>query len=164
MLDNNKKLLKLVQEVHQRLLASKIKVSFAESCTGGLLQKLITDTSGSSSYFEGGFVTYSNRLKNKILGVKEETLTKYGAVSSQCAKEMVEGVNRITGADISVSVTGIAGPTGGSLDKPVGTVCFGFLSQQGLTTQVKCFKGSRDDVRHQSAIFVLESILELLSK
>ena len=152
----------ILVKIHNKLLEREVKVSFAESCTGGLLQKLITETSGSSSYFEGGFVTYSNRIKEKILKVNNRTLVAFGAVSSECAEEMVNGVKLLTDADICVSVTGIAGPTGGSAEKPVGTVWFGFNILENSWTTKKIFAGTRGEVREQAAYFVLSKILEKL--
>lgn len=105
------------------LLAEKnMTVALAESCTGGLIAKRITDVSGSSAVFECGIVSYSNRIKHEILGVKTETLEKYGAVSEQTAREMVSGVLSLSGADIAAAVTGIAGPASDGTDKPVGLV------------------------------------------
>jgi PncC family amidohydrolase len=152
----------LTKEVHELLLKSGKKISFAESCTGGLLQKLITDNSGSSSYFEGGLVVYSNRLKEKLLAVPNDILLTKGAVSSECALAMVVGLEKLTGADICVSVTGIAGPSGGSQDKPVGTVWFGFSFYRKLESSVQLFTGNREEVREKSAIYVLERIKKYL--
>lgn len=155
---------KLTKELHELLIKSECKISFAESCTGGLLQKLITDNSGSSNYFEGGFVVYSNRMKEKLLQVPQEILTHYGAVSSECALAMVAGLHKITQADVCVSVTGIAGPTGGSAEKPVGTVWFGYSFRGKLETKLKLFSGSRQDIREQSADYVLTTIKEYLTQ
>lgn len=152
----------LIKEVHSLLRSSNLKISFAESCTGGLIQKLITDNAGSSDYFEGGLVVYSNRLKNELLGVSQEILAKFGAVSSECALAMVKGLSELTKADIAVSVTGIAGPDGGSPDKPVGTVWFAFKFAEKSFAQVKYFEGQREDIRHASALFVLDIIKEYL--
>ena len=148
----------LTKEVHDLLLKSGKTISFAESCTGGFLQKLITDNSGSSDYFEGGVVSYSNRLKEKILGVSPELLLKHGAVSSECAMAMVLGLKKLTDADICISVTGIAGPSGGSKEKPVGTVWFGFGFLGELESCCQCFTGNREEVREESAVYVLERI------
>lgn len=115
----------LAKELLEALLKEKLTVAFAESCTGGMCQARMTALPGSSAAVEGGVVSYSNNVKERVLGVRAETLSSFGAVSVETAREMAEGVGRITGADISVSVTGIAGPGGGSEDKPVGTVCFG---------------------------------------
>jgi nicotinamide-nucleotide amidase len=103
-------------------LGKGLKIGTAESCTGGMVSSKIVQTAGSSAYFLGSVTTYSNELKNKILGVKMETLEKYGAVSEQTVKEMVIGANRHLGVDVSVAISGIAGPSGGSDEKPVGTI------------------------------------------
>ncbi len=107
------------------LIESDSTLSIAESCTGGLVSSLMTDVSGSSSYTKANFVTYANEAKNKYLGVKEETLKEYGAVSRQTAHEMVEGLFEKTGSDYALATTGIAGPTGGTKEKPVGLVYIG---------------------------------------
>jgi PncC family amidohydrolase len=112
----------LALEVHARLVDSGLTLAFAESCTGGLIADLITDISGSSSYFLGSAVTYANSAKQSIVGVRAETLEKYGAVSAETAAEMAQGARRAYGADIAASVTGIAGPTGATPGKPVGLV------------------------------------------
>jgi PncC family amidohydrolase len=154
----------LTKDVHELLLRSGYKISFAESCTGGLLQKLITDNSGSSSYFEGGFVVYSNRMKEKLLHVPSEILSHHGAVSSECALAMVSGLQRISQADMCISVTGIAGPTGGSAEKPVGTVWFGFNLEGNLETKLQIFSGSRQEIREKSAEYVLKKLKEYLTQ
>lgn len=154
----------LLKDIHSLLLEENYKISFAESCTGGLIQKLITDRSGSSSYFEGGLVVYSNRLKNDLLGVPIDILERYGAVSSECALAMVNGLFKLTQADICASVTGIAGPSGGSKDKPVGTVYFAFKFQDSRETYLRYFAGDRDIVRQSSAEFVLTKIKDFLTR
>jgi nicotinamide-nucleotide amidase len=137
----------------------KCTLAVAESCTGGFLGKLITDISGRSSYFKGGIIAYSNDIKEQILKVKTETLQNYGAVSVECAQEMAEGALRIFESDYSVSLTGIAGPGGGTKEKPVGTVCFAIAHRKGKTTTYKrVFFGTRDDVRKKSAYNALNYI------
>ena len=117
------------------LKSKKLKLATAESCTGGLISKRITDVSGSSEVFEGGVVCYSNRFKENVLGVSPETLKKYGAVSRETAREMVRGVLSLTKADIAVAVTGIAGPSSDDTNKPVGLV---FIAvSDGKSTIVK---------------------------
>ncbi len=131
----------------------------AESCTGGLIAKVMTDRAGSSAVFERGFVTYSNDAKTELLGVKKETLETFGAVSLETAREMAEGALKNSHADIAVSVTGIAGPHGGTKDKPVGLVFIG-VSFQGQTDAFEChFKGSREEIREQTATSALHVIL-----
>lgn len=121
----------------------------AESCTGGLVNERLTAIAGSSDVVEGGVVSYSNNVKMRLLGVKEETLASFGAVSEETAREMAEGVKRATGADIGVSVTGFAGPGGGTADKPVGTVCFGVATDSMTKTETQHFGSelSRDEIR-----------------
>ncbi len=153
------KLVKLLKE-------KKMTVATAESCTGGLIAKRITDISGSSSVFECGIVSYSNRIKNEILGVSEETLAKYGAVSEQTAREMVSGALKVSGADIAVSVTGIAGPDSDGTDKPVGLVYIA-VSDGKNTAVKKCLNSFSENIRqnnrNKSADEALNMILERLS-
>lgn len=112
--------MKYEEEIGKILIKKHLKISVTESCTGGLLSSRLTDVSGSSSYITLNLVTYANEAKQKMLGVNSRTLINFGAVSEECAYEMAEGLFNLTGADICVSTTGIAGPTGGSIDKPVG--------------------------------------------
>lgn len=157
--------MKLEEKVVELLKEKNLTFTCAESCTGGLIAKRITDVSGSSSVFECGVVSYSNRIKHEILGVTTETLEKFGAVSEECAKEMVKGVLSLTKADIAVAVTGIAGPSSDGTDKPVGLVYIAF--SDGKTTIVKkCLNDFSDNVRennrNKSADTVLETVLEYL--
>ena len=118
------------------LIKQGLTIATAESCTGGLLSSRLTDVSGSSAFVHLNFVTYANEAKNKILGVSLETLEKHGAVSEECAREMAEGLHKVTGADICVSTTGIAGPAGGTKEKPVGLMYSGIYFQ-GKTSVYK---------------------------
>lgn len=157
--------MKLEEKVVKLLKEKNLTFTCAESCTGGLIAKRITDVSGSSSVFECGIVSYSNRIKHEILGVKTQTLDTYGAVSEECAREMVRGVMALTGADIAVAVTGIAGPSSDGTDKPVGLVYIAF--SDGKTTIVKkCLNDFSDNVRennrNKSADTALETVLEYL--
>ena len=129
----------------------------AESCTGGLVNERLTAIAGSSDVVEGGVVSYSNNVKVRLLGVKKETLDTLGAVSEETARQMAEGVKLATGADIAVSVTGIAGPGGGSCEKPVGTVCFGCASSKMTKTTTKSFGSdlSRDEIRRLASDYAL---------
>lgn len=149
----------------KNLLEKDLKIATAESCTGGLIAGSITSVSGSSACFDCGVVTYSNEQKQKLLGVKNESLETYGAVSFEVAREMAEGVRRISGADIGVSVTGIAGPTGGTPEKPVGTVWIGIASKMSSDAFKFLFDGDRDEVRRQTVDKALEianqTVLEL---
>lgn len=139
-------------------------LSLAESCTGGMISAAITDIAGASDIFRGSAVTYINSAKEHILGVSHETLEKHGAVSSECAAEMARGSRRIYGADAALSVTGIAGPGGGSPEKPVGTVWFGISTADGEKTFKKIFSGGRDAVRLQTVLTALAALEELALK
>lgn len=137
----------------------------AESCTGGWIAKCCTDLAGSSTWFERGFVTYSNEAKQQMLGVSAETLQSDGAVSRAVARQMADGARRKAGVDVALSVTGIAGPDGGSAEKPVGTVWFGWsVGQRDATTELMCFEGDRDAVRRQTVGHALGRLLTLLDK
>lgn len=146
------------------LIRKGLTVSFAESCTGGLVCKSLTDNAGSSNYFKGGIVAYHDEVKIIALGVKEETLLKQGAVSAECAEEMVQGLERLFHTDIFGSVTGIAGPDGGTADKPVGTVWFSVSINRKIETGMKLFDGNREEVRFKSAIYMMKMILERITE
>lgn len=144
------------------LLVSKgLTISVAESCTGGSLSSSLTSISGASSYFNCGFITYSNQSKIDMLGVSPESIEMYGAVSEKVAHEMVTGAGQRSHSNLAVSITGIAGPSGGSASKPVGMVCIGFFCDQNVTTTTQFFSGSRSDIVSQSVTFAL---VELSSK
>lgn len=145
----------------QYLKNENLTIATAESCTGGLIAKLITDISGSSDVFPGGVVSYSNKMKQKWLHVNEETLVNYGAVSQETVAEMLDGIKSETGADIAVAISGVAGPGGGTIEKPVGTVYIGILSNGNKIIKRYIFQGSREDVRNNSAIKILELIQEI---
>jgi len=138
------------------LISKNLKISTAESCTGGMVAGWITSVSGSSECFDMGVVTYSNDAKNKLLGVKKETLDKFGAVSEETAREMCECVRILANSNIGISVTGIAGPNGGTIDKPVGLVYVGVSGEFGTHIKKLNLKGSRDDVRKQTVDTVLQ--------
>jgi nicotinamide-nucleotide amidase len=142
--------------VTQLLKRAELKVATAESCTGGLLGKLLTDPAGSSAYMLGGVISYANSIKSGVLGVSDRVLLEHGAVSEEVARAMAEGVLRLTQADVAVGITGIAGPDGGSEHKPVGTVCFALAQRAGATlTFTERFPGTRDFVRSFSAYYAL---------
>ena len=130
----------------------------AESCTGGLVAERITDVPGASEVFSGGVVAYSNDAKTGILGVRNETLTKHGAVSEETAAEMAEGVRRLFGAAVGIATTGIAGPGGGTVEKPVGTVCFGFAYEGGTETCTRNIPGNRERVRQFTSQIILNKV------
>ena len=138
-----------VADLLAALRAKGLTVGTAESCTAGMISARIADIPGSSDVLLGGIVSYSNDVKRKLLGVREETLRLHGAVSEECASEMASGARRALGRDIAVSVTGIAGPGGGTPEKPVGTVCFGISTADGVRTKTERFgeSGSRNGVR-----------------
>ena len=138
--------------------AKGVRVACAESCTGGLVGAALTEIAGSSDVFNGSAVTYSNDAKMKILGVRSETLSRFGAVSSECAQEMAEGARRVYGADFAVSTTGIAGPDGGSESKPVGTVWFGIAGSDGTRSMMKRLPGNREEVRTRAVRFALSEL------
>ena len=137
-----------------------LSLAFAESCTGGMIAETITNVAGASDIFYGSAVTYVNGAKEHILGVARETLEKHGAVSSECAEEMACGARRVYGADVAMSVTGIAGPGGGSEGKPVGTVWFGIATKDGAETFRRRFDGDRAAVRRQTVEEVLRRLAE----
>lgn len=134
-------------------------IATAESCTGGWVAKVLTDRAGSSAYVMAGLVTYSNEAKRAILGVQADTLEQDGAVSESVVRQMVAGAIRATGVDIAVAISGVAGPGGGSADKPVGTVWFAWGNGvENTEASVEHFDGDRDQVRRQSVLFVLEGV------
>ncbi len=138
-----------------------LSLALAESCTGGMVAETITNVAGASDIFYGSAVTYVNSAKEHILGVAHETLEKHGAVSSECAEEMACGARRVYGADVAMSVTGIAGPGGGSEAKPVGTVWFGLATKDGAETFRRRFDGDRAAVRRQTVEEVLRRLAEV---
>ncbi|EEV6032626.1 nicotinamide-nucleotide amidase [Escherichia coli] len=152
-------LMQLSEQVGQALKARGATVTTAESCTGGWVAKVITDIAGSSAWFERGFVTYSNEAKAQMIGVREETLAQHGAVSEPVVVEMAIGALKAARADYAVSISGIAGPDGGSKEKPVGTVWFAFATARGEgITRRECFSGDRDAVRRQATAYALQTL------
>ena len=153
----------LSQAVGAACLPRRLLVATAESCTGGWVAQVITHTAGCTAWFERGFVTYSNEAKAELLGVRQETLDRYGAVSPETAGEMAAGALKNSNAMISLSITGIAGPTGGSRGKPVGTVCFGWCRVgETAETETAVFAGDREAVRRQSVVHALRGLLRRL--
>lgn len=138
------------------LTTQSATLAVAESCTGGLAGELVTSVAGSSAYFVGGVLAYSDEIKKTVLGVKEETLRDFGAVSEPCAREMAEGVKKLCNSTLAVAITGVAGPGGGTPDKPVGTVCFACVGPGSTRTATKLFAGGRDRVRRAAAYFALD--------
>ena len=153
-----------VQMLGDSLRAKGWSVSCAESCTGGGIAFAFTSVSGSSDWFNQSWITYSNDAKKRTLGVSEQTLQEFGAVSKQTVKEMAEGVRRNSGAQLVVTVSGIAGPGGGSEEKPVGTVWFGFMCG-AMSEQIKqVFSGDRDEVRQHAIAFAMTHLVKMLSE
>ncbi len=150
---------KLLDELVLELQNQDIKITCAESCTGGLLASVLTEVSGSSKWFDMGFITYSNEAKHQLLKVELTTLAQFGAVSEQTAEQMAKGALKEANADYALSITGIAGPTGGSKEKPVGTVCFGLSSHDEHLTYTQYFSGARQEVRQQAVMFCLKILL-----
>ena len=151
-----------VEKIIKTLASQNQTISFAESCTGGRIAASFTSIPGASSVLDGSVVTYSNAIKHTWLGVDNDILEKYGAVSSQCVAQMLEGIKNLSGADYVLAVSGIAGPDGGTEEKPVGTVYIGL--QTPFTQEVfQCFfHGKREHIQEQSTAFAIEKIAEVL--
>ena len=141
----------VLEDFHKMALEKGITIGTAESCTGGLVGKTLTDLGGSSGYYQGGVISYANAVKEQVLGVSSETLATYGAVSEETAKEMVEGVFRVLRTDYAIATTGIAGPGGGSQEKPVGLVYIGIGTPRGITVHKEIFIGDRTSIRKSVA-------------
>lgn len=158
------KISELAQQLGKCLKEQRLTLATAESCTGGWVAKAITDLPGSSEWFEGSIVCYSNALKQGLLGVSEKTLEGFGAVSRETVTAMTEGVFERTPADVAISVSGIAGPDGGSAEKPVGTVwlCWGKRGEEASALEFH-FEGDREAVRLQSVEKALSSVMDLLA-
>ena len=146
------------QVLSKLLISNGLTISVAESCTGGSLSHALTSIPGASSYFNCGYITYSNQSKSEMLGVDIQTIKTYGAVSEEVALEMVIGVATISHSDVAVSVTGVAGPAGGTSKKPVGTVCFGFSYGGKTSTNTQLFSGDRTSIVSQSVSYALRQL------
>lgn len=158
----------LATELGAVLKARGLMLALAESCTGGLVGATITEIPGSSAWFERGFVTYSNAAKMEMLGVSAETLEKFGAVSEETAREMAHGALKHSHANVAISITGIAGPDGGTPEKPVGTVCFAWVYvnkvyADKIISATKKISGNRQQIRHLSVETALRELLKLLA-
>ncbi len=154
----------LAQQVGAQLQRRSLLLATAESCTGGWVAKVITDIAGSSGWFERGFITYSNEAKQDMLGVRAETLAAHGAVSEAAVLEMAAGALARSRAQVSLAVSGIAGPGGATLYKPVGLVCFAWCRGHAPgVTAVEHFSGDRDAIRQQSVVRALRGLLDLLA-
>ena len=169
MKNNNDPQHEIARAVAKTLMNRGWKIALAESCTGGLVCATLTDLAGSSDWFERGYITYSNAAKSECLDVPTETIQSFGAVSEQVAKAMAEGALRNANVNAAIAITGIAGPTGGSPEKPVGTVCFGWAVKEttghdvvNTATVTRHFNGDRQIVREQARDLALSHFLELL--
>jgi nicotinamide-nucleotide amidase len=153
----------LIETLSRALKEKGIKLVTAESCTGGLLAAAITHKPGASDIFDCGFITYTNQSKMNLLGVPEVVLSSFGAVSGETAEAMAKGALKNSNAALAVSITGIAGPGGGTDKKPVGTVFFGYALKNGSTGSIEChFKGNREQIRTAAATNALEHLLTVL--
>lgn len=147
------------------LIEKNMKISFAESCTGGKLASAIVDVADASKIFDGSFITYANEAKMKYIGVLPETIEKYGVVSEQVAGEMARGTALEMGVDVAIGVSGIAGPTGGTEEKPVGMVCFGYYVNQKVVTETMQFGNiGRNQVRDLSVENAIEKMISFIGK
>jgi len=153
----------LEQEVGNLLRQKGLTLGAVESATGGLISHLITNVSGSSDYYKGSITAYSNEIKIKVVGVKADTINKYGAVSHQVAEEMAEGGRRVLASDICLADTGIAGPTGATPGKPVGLFYIGLSHRGGTYSQKHCFQGNREQNKHTAAEAALGWLKEYLT-
>jgi len=155
----------LAEQLGEALLRARATLAVAESCTGGGIGYLVTAIPGSSNWFDRGFVTYSNAAKEEMLGVPADTLSRHGAVSEETAAAMATGALERSHADFSVSVTGVAGPDGGSDDKPVGTVCFGWSARGGETRTARIvFDGDRAEVRQRSILMAVQGVIDRVDR
>ena len=153
-------ILRLSVTLGEKLSDRGWQITCAESCTGGGLGYAITSASGSSKWFERGFITYSNAAKTQLLGVDESTLIECGAVSKRVVEQMSEGAVKETGANVSIAISGIAGPDGDSEEKPVGLVWFGFVVDEYVFQQSQIFKGDRNRVREKTITYAMQRVLE----
>ena len=152
----------LARKLGARLKRGNETLATAESCTGGWAAQVVTSVAGSSAWFERGFVTYSNAAKQELLGVRTETLRAHGAVSEETAREMARGALGRSRATVAVSITGVAGPAGGTPEKPVGTVCFAWARGGAVRSETRQFGGDRESIRRQSVILALEGVMRAL--
>ncbi|MCG7960267.1 MAG: CinA family protein [Candidatus Thiodiazotropha taylori] len=163
MIDSTEQIQSLCQQLAELLRARGERLVVAESCTGGWVAKVLTDLPGSSDWFDRGYVSYSNQAKQSMLGVSAETLEQLGAVSLQTVAEMTQGALQQSGTDLALAVSGIAGPGGGSQEKPVGTVCFSWqMANRDPLLEQCCFAGDRDQVRLQTVEHALRHAIGLI--
>lgn len=155
---------KLAEYIVETLAKKNMTIATAESCTGGMVASAVVDYPGASKVFMDGMVTYSNEAKMKFLGVKSDTLEKHGAVSHETAKEMCEGIARVSGTDVGISTTGVAGPGGGTPQKPVGTVYIGITVNKKTVTKHLELKGTRTEIRKQTTYILLNELKNILNE
>ena len=151
-----------IEQLSEILTKLNKRIACAESCTGGWVAKLFTDLAGSSSWFERGYVTYSNQAKQEMLGVSNQSLDKFGAVSEAVVKEMAMGACQQAGTQVSLAISGIAGPNGGSEEKPVGLVWFAWSINGKLETYSEVFKGDRNSIREQAVVTAVTKLVDYL--
>ena len=153
----------MIKKLIEKLNEKHMTISTAESCTGGMIGACITSVAGASNVYNEGHITYSNEAKEKNLGVSHETLETYGAVSENTAREMADGVRKKSNSDIGIAVTGIAGPGGGTIDKPVGLVYIGVATKDSVEAHKFIFSGGRDDVRKSTVESAIRLALDKLA-
>ncbi|MFW6120947.1 MAG: CinA family protein [Petrotogales bacterium] len=154
----------LLNKISEKLKENDLKIATAESCTGGLLAHTLTNISGSSEYFDRGVISYSNQAKIELLGVPEKTLKQYGAVSEQTAKAMAIGIKERSNVEIGISTTGVAGPTGGTKEKPVGLVYIGIAGSKNVKVKKFIFSGDRIQNKENTCKAALDMLLENLQR
>ena len=160
---DDQKLEKLAKELGEILIQRGLMLVSAESCTGGWVGQTVTSIPGSSKWYERGFITYSNNSKSEMLGVSHRSLEKFGAVSEQIAAEMAAGAISSSCAQVSLAVTGIAGPGGSTEGKPVGMICHSWAIKNGLARTAVCFlEGDRESIRKQAVVIALQGMIDLL--
>ncbi|MDD5241351.1 MAG: nicotinamide-nucleotide amidohydrolase family protein [Sulfuricella sp.] len=156
-------LYRLAEEVGKALQQRSMMLAAAESCTGGWVCEAVTAVPGSSGWFDRGFITYTNEAKQEMLGVSAATLANFGAVSEQTAREMASGTLKNSRAQAALAVSGVAGPGGGTVEKPVGTVCFSWgLANDAVSSETRIFAGERSEVRRQAVAYALQGLLARL--
>jgi nicotinamide-nucleotide amidase len=154
----------LIDTIGKKLTDKHLSIATAESCTGGLLGHVLTSISGSSAYYDRGIISYTNQAKQDLLDVSEELLIKYGAVSEQVARAMAEGVRKLANTTIGVSTTGIAGPTGGTKDKPVGLVYIGLSTEKKTVVNRFVFDGNRLENKESTCVEALKLVQQVIDK
>lgn len=161
MIEVDKSVREKILKIGEKFKDANVKIATAESCTGGLIGAMLTSVKGSSDWFAGGIISYSNEIKNKVLKVADNTLNEFGAVSENTVKEMAMGAAKVLDADITISVSGIAGPGGGSVDKPVGLVYIGLYNKGKVSSFRNNFSGDRNKIRELTVLKSLDILLHI---